>query len=112
MSLRNCKHKVVLIEMRFVLQHAISLSQQMRYYKEYQSKLAAVTGKRKAAFIIKEALHLACFGTADFLQNYYVNPKINKIYTPHQYSTYLVGKYTRFIKVNTHYNYIYILLHI
>ncbi|KAL8098918.1 GDSL esterase/lipase APG-like [Apium graveolens] len=80
------------------LRHAISLSQQLRYYKEYQSKLAAVTGSSKAAFIIKEALYLACFGTADFLQNYYVNPKINKIYTPDQYSTYLVGKYTSFIK--------------
>ncbi|KAK1360221.1 GDSL esterase/lipase APG [Heracleum sosnowskyi] len=80
------------------LRHAISLSQQMRYFKEYQSKLAAVTGSTKAAFIIKEALYLACFGTADFLQNYYVNPKINKIYTPDQYSTYLVGKYSSFIK--------------
>lgn len=76
----------------------------MRYYKEYQSKLAAVTGSSKAAFIIKEALYLACFGTADFLQNYYVNPKINKIYTPDQYSTYLIGKYTGFIKVQTHYS--------
>lgn len=72
----------------------------MKYYKEYQSKLAAVTGSAKAAFIIKEALYLACFGTADFLQNYYVNPKINKIYTPDQYSTYLVGKYTSFIRVS------------
>ncbi|KAL1811275.1 hypothetical protein DCAR_0623483 [Daucus carota subsp. sativus] len=80
------------------LRHAISLSQQMKYYNEYQSKLAAVAGKTKAAFIIKEALYLACFGTADFLQNYYVNPKINKVYTPDQYSTYLVGKYTSFIK--------------
>lgn len=84
----------------------------MKYYNEYQSKLAAVAGKTKAAFIIKEALYLACFGTADFLQNYYVNPKINKVYTPDQYSTYLVGKYTSFIKVHAHYSVNIVVIHI
>lgn len=90
--------------MKFRLQHAILLSQQVKYYKEYQEKLALVTGSTKAAFIIKQALYLACFGTADFPQNYYVNPNINKLYTSDQYSTYPVGKYTSFIKVHTHYS--------
>lgn len=83
------------------LQHAIPLSQQLEYYKEYQAKVAAVAGSSKAASIIKEALYLASFGSSDFLQNYYVNPYINKIYTPDQYGSYLVGIYQSFIKVHT-----------
>ncbi|XP_074374142.1 GDSL esterase/lipase APG-like [Apium graveolens] len=39
------------------LQHAIPLTQQLPYYIEYQSKLAAVAGSTKAASLIKEALY-------------------------------------------------------
>lgn len=81
-----------------LLSHAIPLSQQLEYYKEYQAKLAAVAGSSKAASIIKEALYLASFGSSDFLQNYYINPYINKFYTPDQYGSYLVGIYQSFIK--------------
>lgn len=80
------------------LSHAIPLTQQMEYYKEYQSKLAAVAGSTKAASIIKEALYLVSFGSSDFVQNYYVNPYLNKFYTPDQYGSYLVGIYQSFIK--------------
>lgn len=38
-------------------------------------------------------------GSSDFLQNYYVNPYINKLYTPDQYGSYLVSIFTSFIKV-------------
>ncbi|MCD1164139.1 hypothetical protein KQY10_00495, partial [Leptospira interrogans] len=37
-------------------------------------------------------------GSSDFLQNYYVNPWINKAFTPDQYSSYLLGSFTSFIK--------------
>ena len=84
----------------FWLQHAISLTQQLEYYKEYQSKLAAVAGSTKAASIIKEALYLVSFGSSDFVQNYYVNPYLNKFYTPDEYGSYLVGIYQSFIQVN------------
>ncbi|KAK2983858.1 hypothetical protein RJ640_008534 [Escallonia rubra] len=79
------------------LNHAISLSQQLQYYKEYQAKLAKVAGSSKAASIIKDGLYLVSFGSSDFLQNYYVNPFINKVYTPDQYSSYLVGIFQSFI---------------
>ncbi|KAL1814386.1 hypothetical protein ACET3Z_016960 [Daucus carota] len=80
------------------LSHAISLTQQLEYYKEYQSKLAAVAGSTKAASIIKEALYLVSFGSSDFVQNYYVNPYLNKFYTPDEYGSYLVGIYQSFIQ--------------
>ncbi|KAF7814207.1 GDSL esterase/lipase APG [Senna tora] len=78
--------------------HAIPLSQQLNYFKEYQSKLAKVAGSNKSASIIKDALYILSAGSSDFLQNYYVNPWINKAFTPEQYSSYLLGSFTSFIK--------------
>ncbi|RXH67309.1 hypothetical protein DVH24_027429 [Malus domestica] len=79
------------------MQHAIPLSQQLQYYKEYQTKLAKVAGSMKAASIIKDALYLLSAGNSDFLQNYYVNPFVNKVYTPDQYGSILVGVFQGFI---------------
>ncbi|CAN4086888.1 unnamed protein product [Withania somnifera] len=81
-----------------ILNHAIPLSTQMQYFKEYQSKLAKVAGRQKAAFIVKDALYILSAGTADFLQNYYFNPYLNKNYTTHQYSSHLVRTFTCFVK--------------
>ncbi|XP_054784988.1 GDSL esterase/lipase APG-like [Prosopis cineraria] len=81
-----------------VLSHAIPLSQQLDYFKEYQSKLNKVAGSQKAASIIKGALYLLSAGSSDFLQNYYVSPWINKAFTPDQYGSYLLGSFTSFIK--------------
>ncbi|XP_061338830.1 GDSL esterase/lipase APG-like [Gastrolobium bilobum] len=81
-----------------ILSHAIPLSQQLDYYKEYQSKLTQVAGSKKAASIIKDALYLLSAGSSDFVQNYYVNPFINKAVTPDQYSSYLVDAFSSFVK--------------
>ncbi|XP_050234486.1 GDSL esterase/lipase APG-like [Mercurialis annua] len=81
-----------------MLNHAITLPQQLQYFREYQSKLANVAGSSKSASIIKGALYLVSAGSSDFLQNYYVNPWINKLYTPDQYGSYLVNSFTTFIK--------------
>ncbi|PKI62281.1 GDSL esterase/lipase APG [Punica granatum] len=80
------------------LNHAIPLSQQLEYFKEYQGKLAKVAGSKQAATIIKNALYILGAGSGDFLQNYYVNPFINKVYTPDEYSTFLIGSFNTFIK--------------
>ncbi|XP_076958118.1 GDSL esterase/lipase APG-like [Bidens hawaiensis] len=80
-----------------IASHAIPLSQQLAYYKEYQGKLAQVAGS-KSASIIKDALYLISAGNSDFVQNYYVNPFINKLYTADQYGSYLVGIFSSFVK--------------
>ncbi|KAL3511724.1 hypothetical protein ACH5RR_024441 [Cinchona calisaya] len=80
------------------INQAISLSQQFKYFKEYQNKLEKVTGKIQAASIIRDALYVMGAGDADFLQNYYFNPKLNKVYTPAQYSSYLVSIFSNFLK--------------
>ncbi|XP_062008511.1 GDSL esterase/lipase APG-like isoform X1 [Rosa rugosa] len=76
---------------------AISLPRQLRYFKEYQGKLTEVAGSEKAATIIEGALYLLSAGSSDFVQNYYVNPFVNKFYTPDKYGDILVGAFTRFI---------------
>ncbi|KAL9247378.1 hypothetical protein vseg_020817 [Gypsophila vaccaria] len=80
------------------LNHAISLTQQLEYFKEYQGKLAKVAGSNKAKSIIQDSLYIVGFGSSDFVQNYYVNPWINKLFTPDQYSSYLVGIFSNLIK--------------
>ncbi|KAG6425886.1 hypothetical protein SASPL_110094 [Salvia splendens] len=79
------------------LSHVIPLSQQLQYFKEYQSKLASVAGSKNASSIIKEALYLIGAGNSDFLQNYYVNPFLNKHYTVDQYSSILINIFSNFV---------------
>ncbi|XP_022148167.1 GDSL esterase/lipase APG-like isoform X1 [Momordica charantia] len=81
-----------------LLNHALSLPQQVGLFKEYQAKLAKVAGNEKAASIIKDALYLLSAGSGDFLQNYYINPYVNKVYTPDQYGSMLIGAFTTFVK--------------
>ncbi|XP_071903147.1 GDSL esterase/lipase APG [Coffea arabica] len=80
------------------LNHAIPLSQQLQYFKEYRSKLEQVAGTSQAASITGGALYILGAGSSDFLQNYYFNPLLNKVYTPDQYSSYLVGIFSNFVK--------------
>ncbi|KAL5755895.1 hypothetical protein ACOSP7_020322 [Xanthoceras sorbifolium] len=81
-----------------ILNHAIPLSQQVEYYKEYQGKLAKIAGSKKSASIIKDAIYIVSAGSSDFLQNYYVNPLINRVYTPDQYGSILVNTFSSLVK--------------
>ncbi|KAH0448410.1 hypothetical protein IEQ34_022210 [Dendrobium chrysotoxum] len=80
-----------------ILYHAIPLSQQLEYYKEYQSKLAVVAGSSKASSIISQALYILSAGASDFVQNYYINPYLYKIYSPDEFSSFLVGIFSDFV---------------
>ncbi|CAA6666173.1 unnamed protein product [Spirodela intermedia] len=61
--------------------HAIPLSQQLEFYKEYQSKLAPVA-RENTSTILSGALYIVSTGSSDFVQNYYINPWLNKLYSP------------------------------
>ncbi|XP_006655787.1 GDSL esterase/lipase APG [Oryza brachyantha] len=74
-----------------LLYHAIPLSQQLEYFKEYQSKLAAVAGSSQAQSIINGSLYIISAGASDFVQNYYINPFLFKTQTADQFSDRLVG---------------------
>ncbi|RCV20675.1 hypothetical protein SEVIR_4G073200v4 [Setaria viridis] len=75
---------------------AITLTQQLKYYKEYQSKLAAVAGRAKARSILTGALYVVSTGTGDFLQNYYHNASLSRRYNVDQYCDLLVGILSNF----------------
>ncbi|CAN1286243.1 GDSL esterase/lipase APG [Linum perenne] len=54
--------------------HAITLPRQLELFKEYKGKLAKVA------------------------VNYYVNPSLKKMYTPHQYGSSLIPSFNSFVK--------------
>lgn len=72
----------------------------MGNYKEYQNKIVGIAGKSNASSIISGALYLISAGSSDFVQNYYINPLLYKVYTPDQFSDLLIQSYTSFIEVS------------
>ncbi|OAY38128.1 GDSL esterase/lipase At5g22810 [Manihot esculenta] len=80
------------------LYHAIPLTQQLQYYKEYQNKIVGIAGKTNASSIISGAIYLVSAGASDFVQNYYINPLLYKKYTPDQFSDILMQSYANFIQ--------------
>ncbi|GMN39306.1 hypothetical protein TIFTF001_008538 [Ficus carica] len=80
------------------LYRAISLTQQLNYYKEYQDKVVNMVGQAKANALFSGAIHLLSAGSSDFVQNYYVNPAINPYYTADQFSDILINSYTNFVQ--------------
>ncbi|TVU12606.1 hypothetical protein EJB05_46257, partial [Eragrostis curvula] len=75
---------------------AITLTQQLKYYKEYRSKLTAVAGRAKARAILSDALYVVSTGTGDFLQNYYHNASLSRRYDVDRYCDLLVGIFSNF----------------
>ncbi|KAG4955448.1 hypothetical protein JHK85_041828 [Glycine max] len=59
---------------------------------------SAASGNDEKAAILNNALYILSAGSSDFVQNYYVNPLINKVFTPDHYSAYLVGAFSSFVK--------------
>nr|XP_018684391.1 PREDICTED: GDSL esterase/lipase APG-like isoform X1 [Musa acuminata subsp. malaccensis] len=82
------------------LYHAIPLSQQLEFYKEYQHKLSRVAGTSKASSIISGALYIVSTGASDFVQNYYINPHLYETRSPDQFSSFLVHIFCNFVKVS------------
>ncbi|KAL2481317.1 GDSL esterase/lipase [Abeliophyllum distichum] len=75
------------------LYRAVTLTQQLSYYKEWQSKVVSLVGKDKANAIFSGGIHLVSAGSSDFIQNYYINPMLNRAYSPDQFSDILLKSY-------------------
>lgn len=88
-----------LLNIYFLLQNTISLSQQLENYREYKNKLVDITGKFNASSRISRGIHLISAGSSDFLQNYYINPLLFTTYTPDTFSDILLNSYDHFIQV-------------
>lgn len=82
------------------LQNAVSLTRQMNYYKEYQTKVVNMVGRRRANDLFAGAIHLLSAGTSDFIQNYYINPVLNRLYSPDRFSDMIIRYYSSFVQVS------------
>uniref|UniRef100_A0ACD5W7E9 Uncharacterized protein n=1 Tax=Avena sativa TaxID=4498 RepID=A0ACD5W7E9_AVESA len=70
----------------------ITLTQQLKYFGEYRSKLAVVAGSSdKAQSIISDALYIICTGANDFHLNYYINPVLLSTLTFDEYCDRVIG---------------------
>lgn len=82
-----------------MMQGAISLGRQLDYFKEYQSKVAAVAGEKRAAALTSGSIYVVSAGTSDYVQNYYVNAMLAATYTPDQFADALMQPFTAFVEV-------------
>ncbi|XP_021732838.1 GDSL esterase/lipase At5g22810-like [Chenopodium quinoa] len=76
----------------------ISLSEQLEHYMDYQKKLVSLAGKTNATSIITEGIYLISAGSSDFLQNYYINPLLYKLYSPEAFSNLLVQEFAQLVR--------------
>ncbi|KNA21991.1 hypothetical protein SOVF_038030 [Spinacia oleracea] len=77
---------------------AIPLSQQLEHYMDYQKKLELIAGKTNATSIITDGIYLISAGSSDFLQNYYINPLLYKLYSPEAFSNVLVQQFAQLVR--------------
>lgn len=87
------------LEMSWFLQRALTLTRQLKYYKLWQRKVVNLVGRNKATNIFSGGIHLISAGSSDFIQNYYINPLLNRVYSPDQFSDILMKSYSTFVQV-------------
>ncbi|XP_071688877.1 GDSL esterase/lipase At3g53100-like [Rutidosis leptorrhynchoides] len=81
-----------------LLFQAITLPRQVSYYEDWRNRVARKVGKERAYAMISGGIHILSAGSSDFLQNYYINPLLNTIYTPSQFSDILLTSYNTFVQ--------------
>ncbi|XP_056697765.1 GDSL esterase/lipase APG-like [Spinacia oleracea] len=79
---------------------AVSLTQQLGYYKEYQSKVTKLVGIEKAKGMFSAGIHLLGAGNSDYLQNYNINTYIYRQYTPDQFADLLMTSFSNFVQLS------------
>ncbi|CAI8596596.1 unnamed protein product [Vicia faba] len=76
----------------------IPLWKEVEYYKEYQNRLRAKFGNKKANEIINESLYLISIGTNDFLENYYQRLERRLQFSVQEYEDFLIGLTENFLR--------------
>lgn len=83
----------------YCLQRALTLAQQLNNYREWQGKVVNLVGRTQANNIFSGGIHLLSAGSSDFIQNYYINPMLNRVYSPDRFSDMLMQSYSSFVQV-------------
>ena len=60
-----------------------------------------IVGKERANAMFSGGIHLLSAGSSDFIQNYYINPVLNRAYSADQFSNILMRSFSTFVQVNS-----------
>ncbi|KAG0627926.1 hypothetical protein M758_2G238800 [Ceratodon purpureus] len=74
------------------------LTEQLGWYKNWKNEVISLVGPEKGEYIIKNALYIISTGSNDWVNNYYINPVLQKEYTQDAYTTFLIGKVRAFLQ--------------
>ena len=81
------------------VQNVKGLTEQLGWYKNWKNEVISLVGPEKGEYIIKNALYIISTGSNDWVNNYYINPVLQKEYTQDAYTTFLIGKVRAFLQV-------------
>lgn len=83
----------------------LSLSDQLKYFREYKEKLKLILGEEKANFMVKNSLYLVVASSNDIAHTYTARSlKYNRT----TYAEYLVDLASKFVKVSIIFDFSYI----
>lgn len=77
----------------------ISLTKQLEYFKECESRVRAVIGEKRTKKLIRNALFLVSAGTNDFVVNYFTVPIRRKSYSIPSYMDFLLKQIQQLMQV-------------
>ncbi|KAK4399183.1 GDSL esterase/lipase [Sesamum angolense] len=82
----------------FPNQGVISMEKQLKYFKEYKSRMEVYIGKERTKTLISKAVFLISCGTNDFIVNYYATPIRRQTYTVSTYQHLLLQLGQQFLQ--------------
>ncbi|XP_059276472.1 GDSL esterase/lipase At2g24560-like [Lycium ferocissimum] len=85
-------------ELTSIITSTISMTKQLRYFKEYLEKIKGVVGEIEAERIVKSALVIISCGTNDFIFNFYDVPTRRIQFSMSEYQDFLLDKLQFFVK--------------
>lgn len=81
------------------MQNVKSLADQQVWYKNWKNEVISLLGPEKGETNIKSQLYVISTGANDWVNNYYINPVLQKQYTKDAYTAFLIGRVRSFLQV-------------
>ena len=81
------------------LQNVKGLTDQLGWYKNWKNEVISLVGPEKGDFTIKNTLYVISTGANDWVNNYYINPILQKQYTKDAYTAFLISRVRAFLQV-------------
>lgn len=82
------------------MQSVLSLSDQLRLFKEYKNKLKAAVGEEKTTTILSKSIYVVCTGSDDIANTYFSTPLRRPHYDVPAYTDLMVKSATTFFQVS------------